>query len=110
MRLPVFTFFALSYFLITELTLAQGPLPENNFSKQRRYPIITDNKPGHIYDTFTIKDSVHVTDTDLTEEVDLIVEFTDDPMFIQQKQNALKKASISHASLPYIVETNLVSV
>ncbi|MDP4197414.1 MAG: S8 family serine peptidase, partial [Bacteroidota bacterium] len=95
MRLPALTFLALSYLFITEFTLAQGTLPEGNFSRQRKNPTITNKKPGHVYDTFSTKDSVHVIDTDLTEVVDLIVEFTDAPMFIQQKQNALKKVSIS---------------
>jgi subtilisin family serine protease len=55
--------------------------------------ITVQNKPGHIYNTISIGDSIQIIDWDLTELADVIIEFKEEPMFILQKMNGLKKIS-----------------
>ncbi|MGE5499220.1 MAG: S8 family serine peptidase, partial [Syntrophothermus sp.] len=54
---------------------------------------IINYKPGHSYFTVGTGDSLRVIDEDMTEMIDVIVEFKQDPLFIQQSKNKLSKAS-----------------
>lgn len=69
--------------------------PKNSLNKDRKSHTIINKKPGHIYQTISTRDSVHVIDVDMTEMQDIIVEYKDEPMFIQQRQNALSKISMA---------------
>ncbi|MDP4174568.1 MAG: S8 family serine peptidase [Bacteroidota bacterium] len=76
---------------ISENTSAQSIGPQ----KQTKKVTVINKRPGHIYQTVAVKDSVRVIDVDMTEMTDVIVEYKDEPMFIQQKTKGLKKASIA---------------
>jgi Subtilase family/Secretion system C-terminal sorting domain len=52
---------------------------------------INFQKPGHIYINFMGKDSSIINDIDLTEKLNVIVEFKEPPLFIRQQSLGLKK-------------------
>jgi hypothetical protein len=57
-------------------------------------------KPGHVYINFLGKDSSTIHDIDLTENLKVIVEFKEPPLFLKQQSAGLKK--ISDAIYPSI--------
>ncbi len=80
----LFSFLANPY--LNALSAAVDPHPEvNSF---RTYYI---QKPGHIYVNFTHNDSSSIHDIDLTEMLDVIVEFKEPPLFLNQQSSGLKK-------------------
>lgn len=60
-------------------------------NKPKQKVISVDEKPGHIYSTVKIGDSVLVSDADMTEMLDVIVEFKEPPLFIKQKETRTGK-------------------
>jgi hypothetical protein len=63
-------------------------------SNHAQKKISLKHKPGHFYTTITTKDGdAKVYDIDLTEEMDIIVEFKDEPLFLKQKQQKFFKAN-----------------
>jgi hypothetical protein len=64
----------------------------NSSNAQRNIePKINFQKPGHIYVNFMGKDSSIIHDIDLTEKLNVIVEFKEPPLFIRQQSMGLKK-------------------
>ncbi|MGE5401959.1 MAG: S8 family serine peptidase [Ignavibacteriales bacterium] len=89
---------SLIHFLIAILSVAS--FGQNNFHAglsdgtvdQMHHAIVT-KKQGYLKDDISFKDSVHVIGQDINAMSDIIVEFKDEPLFIQQQQNKLKKIS-----------------
>jgi subtilisin family serine protease len=53
---------------------------------------ITERKPGHLYNTFVTKEGkVELKDIDLTKEMNIIVEFREEPLFIKMQKRSLFK-------------------
>jgi len=94
MRNRVRVFF-LFFITLSSLTFAQttlskyktslSPIPQN---------ISVQNKPGHLIQAFSLKDSVYVVDVDLTEKIDIIIQFKDEAMFMKMKRGIRNKADV----------------
>jgi len=70
----------------------QVSIPKS-FSKTNSHNNFYIQKPGHIYLQYDTGDSIKINDIDLTEMLDVIVEYKEQPMFISMQQEGLKKVN-----------------
>lgn len=63
-------------------------------------------KPGHLYLNFISNDSSKIRDIDLTEIVDVIVEFKEPPLFISQLSSGLQKTNTAAYQAVQVKFTN----
>jgi subtilisin family serine protease len=75
----------------------------NNITRDGNKKIINiDQKPGHYYQTITTSDGeTRINDVDLTEEMDVIVEFKDEPLFLRQQTSKFQKISSASYQLQF---------
>ncbi|MCU7491328.1 MAG: S8 family serine peptidase [Ignavibacteria bacterium] len=84
----VFLLFITSVLFITGISQAQEAIPYSGNSASQSF---IQEKPGHITGALIINDSVKVIDTDMTEMVNIIVEYKDTPLFMLQIDSKIKK-------------------
>jgi hypothetical protein len=85
-------FFALFFFNLCAFSqvINNKETPGNGKIKN----VMIDQKPGHIYiNTITKDGKSDIEDIDFTEEMDIIVEFKEEPLFIKQKFLKMQKIS-----------------
>lgn len=94
MHLQKLFLFVISASLFSQFLFSQ---PYNSIPSidQKIKKVFVNNKPGHLYTSFTFKDTVIVSDVDMTEMIDVIVEFKEPPLFVQMLQSGLKKINMS---------------
>lgn len=83
---------------IISLVISNSALAQIRNAKEKTSPVnipkpnvIFHQKPGNSYAAPAAFDSLRAVHTDMTEMTDIIVEYKDEPMFIQQKENRLRK-------------------
>ena len=76
------------------ITLSQIIFPQTDQQATRKINFPT-SKPGHIYSAYGVRDSVIKSDIDMTEMINVIVEFKDEPLFLQMKEKGLAKGNLS---------------
>lgn len=84
----VFLLFITSVLFITGISQAQEAIPYSGNSASQSF---IQEKPGHITGALIINDSVKVIDRDMTQMVNIIVEYKDTPLFMLQKDSKIKK-------------------
>ncbi len=90
-KIVIFSLFLLFFTQILDAQknyLQSGNLPEKKNAK-------LSYKPGHIFSSYGYKDSTFNIATDMTEMIDVVVEFKEQPLFIQMKENSLSKPNLS---------------
>lgn len=95
MRLKIIILLLQILFFCHCISSAQEADSANTFSPNAVRRTVIHQKPGHVYSAVTMGDSVNVIDTDMTEVMDVIVEFKDDALFTPQQQKVQGKISLS---------------
>lgn len=91
----VFLLFIADILLINRISIAQDIIPGSLNSQSLKKHTFIQTKPGHITGTLIINDSLKTIDADMTEMVDIIVEYKDTPLFLQQKDSKIKKPAVN---------------
>lgn len=81
----------LIYLIISLLIPFRISQPQNLFRIPSIPHRIIEKKPGHSYYTISTRDSIKVIDNDLTEMINIIVEYKEEPLF-SQNNKSLNKA------------------
>lgn len=88
-----FSFAVICFLFISGYSAAQVASPSGSLQPGKTKKTIINYQPGHSYLTVKTGDSLRVIDRDMTQMTDVIVEFKQNPLFIQQSKNKLNKIS-----------------